>query len=203
MAAHLKIDWEAIEADFRAGIKTLRAMASEHGISHGAINKRAKRDSWDRDLSVKIKSKAAALVSKKSVSKPVSKVSKTTERTIIEENAELIAGVILSHRKDIPLKRELVSKLFAEVEAMTDNSDMMEQLLEALEKEDNTLLASCARKIISLPQRIKGVADLVTAYKSLIGLEREAFGLNDPGVTDPNAPDAISVTFRRASHERD
>ena len=47
------VDWEAVERDYRAGIKTLRAMAEEHGITHGAINKRAKRDMWTRDLAAK------------------------------------------------------------------------------------------------------------------------------------------------------
>jgi hypothetical protein len=43
-------DWERIELDYRAGVKTLRQIAAEHGITHGAINKRAKRDGWERDL---------------------------------------------------------------------------------------------------------------------------------------------------------
>ena len=44
-------DWERIELDYRAGIKTLRQIADEHGITHGAINKRARRNGWERDLS--------------------------------------------------------------------------------------------------------------------------------------------------------
>ena len=46
-------DWERIELDYRAGIKTLRQIADEHGISHVAVAKRAKRDGWTRDLSVR------------------------------------------------------------------------------------------------------------------------------------------------------
>ena len=34
-------DWERIELDYRAGMKTLRQIADEHGLTHGAINKRA------------------------------------------------------------------------------------------------------------------------------------------------------------------
>ena len=41
-------DWERIEFDYRVGLKTLRQIAGENGISHGAINKRAKRDGWER-----------------------------------------------------------------------------------------------------------------------------------------------------------
>ena len=66
-------DWERIELDYRAGVKTLRQIADENGITHGAINKRAKRDGWERDLSDKIQRKADALVSKAAV--PVIEVS--------------------------------------------------------------------------------------------------------------------------------
>ena len=69
-------DWERIELDYRAGVKTLRQIADEHGITHGAINKRAKRDGWERDLSDKIQRKPDALVSKAAVSTEVSKAAK-------------------------------------------------------------------------------------------------------------------------------
>jgi len=52
-----KIDWDRIEVDYRAGIKTLRDIAAEHSISHGAITKRCKRDGWVRDLTAKIQAK--------------------------------------------------------------------------------------------------------------------------------------------------
>ena len=37
-------DWEAIERAYRAGLLSIREIASTQGITHGAINKRAKRD---------------------------------------------------------------------------------------------------------------------------------------------------------------
>lgn len=40
-----KPDWEAIETAYRAGVMSLREIASQHGISEGAISKRAKRGS--------------------------------------------------------------------------------------------------------------------------------------------------------------
>lgn len=47
------IDWEAIERDYRAGLKTLRQIADEHSITHAAVNKRAKIQGWSRDLQLK------------------------------------------------------------------------------------------------------------------------------------------------------
>jgi hypothetical protein len=57
-------------------------------------------------------------------------------------------------------------------------------------------LANQARKIASLPVRIKGVSDLVTAYKSLIALERQAFGIED-GKGDDTLSEAVTAITRR------
>ena len=69
LAKPITIDWEKIEYDYRSGIKTLRLIASENGVSHVAINKRAKKDGWTRDLAVKIRAKANELVTKDVVTK--------------------------------------------------------------------------------------------------------------------------------------
>lgn len=55
MAEKRVIDWDAIERDYRQGIKTLREMADIHNVSHVAITKHAKKFDWTRDLSAKIK----------------------------------------------------------------------------------------------------------------------------------------------------
>lgn len=60
-------DWERIEADYRAGFLSVREIAAALGVSHVAIGKRAKRDGWERDLGAKIKAKAEALVTSRTV----------------------------------------------------------------------------------------------------------------------------------------
>lgn len=42
-------DWEVIERDYRIGVRAVTAVAAEHGITEGAIRKRAKRDGWVRE----------------------------------------------------------------------------------------------------------------------------------------------------------
>lgn len=51
-------DWEAVERDYRAGLLSVREIGLAHGVSHTAINKRAKKHGWDRDLKGKIRAKA-------------------------------------------------------------------------------------------------------------------------------------------------
>lgn len=187
MAARKQIDWESVEIAYRAGVQTLREIAADNDISHGAINKRAKRDGWVRDLSAKIKAKADELVSKQAVSKKVSKTKREAESKVIEANAKIQSDIILAHRTGIPNKRELVEKLCAEIEGLTDNTNLVEQMTLALQQGDMDALAKVARKVSTLPSRIKGVSDLVNAYRVLVDMERKAFGIDKsfPGDDDP------------------
>lgn len=42
-------DWIAIEGEYRAGIKSLREIGAEHGISEATVRKRAKKEGWLRN----------------------------------------------------------------------------------------------------------------------------------------------------------
>ncbi len=61
MAEKRVIDWEAIEREYIPAIRSLRDIASEHGINESAIRDRAKRYGWTKDLSAKIKAKAKSM----------------------------------------------------------------------------------------------------------------------------------------------
>lgn len=184
-------DWEAIERAYRAGILSVREIASQHGITHGAINKRAKKEGWDRDLKAKIKAKADALVSKRSVSTEVSTRNADTEREIIESNATAIANVRMAHRGDIRRSRGLVNKLLDELESLTDNAELFDALGEMMEKPDDNgidKLNDLYNRVISLPSRSKTMKDLADTLKTLISLERQAYDLENAGESaDPGA----------------
>jgi len=49
-----QIDWDLVEAEFRAGVKTLDQIGKDHGITKGRISQVAKAKGWVRDLSAKI-----------------------------------------------------------------------------------------------------------------------------------------------------
>ncbi|MFS7308397.1 hypothetical protein [Rahnella inusitata] len=178
-----KPDWEAIESAYRAGLMSIREIASQHGITHGAINKRAKRDGWERDLKAKIKAKADALVSKREVSSKVSTEAATNERILIEASAEVIANVRMAHRGDIGKARRLANTLLAELEAECTDVAALEDLGELLRREDDKgmdKLNDLYHKIISLPGRVKSMKDLSDTLKNLIGLERQAYDIGGP-----------------------
>ena len=182
------IDWEKIELDYRSGVKSLREIASEQGVSDTAIRKRAKRDDWVRDLSAKIKAKADDLVRKEQVRSEVRTQNTISEKETIDANANLVASVRLAHRKDIQRSRSIAMKLFDELEHQVgvENAELLEQLGEIMRDEDEKgqdKLNDIYHKIISLPGRVKAAKDLSDALSTLIRLERQAFDLDDKNNT--------------------
>ncbi len=175
-------DWEAIESAYRAGVMSLREIASQHDITHGAINKRAKKEGWERNLKEKINQKAEALVSKREVSTKVSTEKAISERILIEANAEVIANVRMEHRGDIRRARELANVLFDELSTECADVPALRKLGELMLSPDDNgrdKLNEIYHSIISLPERVKSAKALSETLKNLVGLERQAYGLDD------------------------
>lgn len=181
--AKIAPDWERIEIDYRAGILSLREIATKDGnVTEGAIRKKAKVQGWTRDLSAKIKAKADDLVRKDEVRTQVRSETAANERQAIEASAQAIAAVRLNHRGDIKRARDLVIRMLEELELQTgklDEFDRLGELLYAPSENGIDKLNELYRKVISLSGRVSNVKALSDALKNLIGLEREAWGLND------------------------
>ena len=176
-------DWEAIESAYRAGLMSLREIASQHGISEGAIRKRAKRDEWSRDLSAKIKERSDDLVRKQEVRKQVRTENALSERVLIEATAEVIANVRMEHRGDIRRAREITNALFDELGAECADIESLRKLGALMLSPDENgkdKLNEIYHAIIGLPERVKAVKALSDALKNLIGLERQAYDIDGP-----------------------
>ena len=174
-------DWEAIERAYRAGLLSVREIAGACGVSHTAIQKRAKANGWERDLKAKIKAKADSLVAKREVATQVASKSVETEREIIEVNAEVIASIRMAHRGDISRGRRLTNKLLDELEGITDNRHLFDELGELMRFEDDKgqdKRNDLYQKIIDLPGRSKTMKEMAETLKTLIALERQAYDLD-------------------------
>ncbi|MCM8203983.1 hypothetical protein M8U27_06780 [Enterobacter hormaechei] len=181
-----KPDWEAIESAYRAGVLSVRELAGKYGISHQAISKRAKKDGWERDLKAKVQAKADALVAKREVARQVATESTISERQLIEATAEVIATVRMEHRGDIRRARELTNTLFDELAGECGDVAALEMLGDLMRLEDDKgqdKLNDLYHKIISLPSRVKSMKDLSDSLKTLIGLEREAYSIENKAET--------------------
>lgn len=191
-------DWERIEADYRAGIKSLREIVAPFNITEGALRKRAKRDGWERDLGAKIQQKADALVRKEAVRNEV----RTDEKAIVEANAEAIYRVRMEHRKATGRFQALVQSMAAEIEAQTDSPELFAELSALLNDGSGgkaaDKLAEAYRRVLELPGRVDNMKKLVEAFEKLVKLERQAFGLDNPLEVPPEAPESPQATNEMA-----
>ena len=183
------VDWLIAEKDYRAGIKTLRQIAEEHGVTHGAINKRAKRDGWDRDLSGKIQAKAESLVSKAAVSSEVSKEKLVTERQIVEANAHAVAHVDLTNRKDVLRGMDVSRQHIDELAAMNDPTfrerlEWLGQIMDESGKDEETgrdvkdKANELYRYIIDMPGRVKMAKEVAAAVGVYVPMMRKIYKLD-------------------------
>lgn len=182
------IDWESVEIQYRAGVRSLKDIGREFDVSDAAIVKRAKRDGWSRDLRAKIQAKADAKVSEALVSARVSAQTKSRERDVIEANASVIADALLLQREDVRRGRTLVMSLFEELEHETAHRDLYQQLGELMQSGDDASadkLNDIYRKVISLPQRIDGVRKLSESLRIQIELERKVLNIDERAPVKP------------------
>jgi len=100
-------DWEAIEAEYSAGVKSIRAIADDHAVTEGAIRKRAKRHGWQRDLSSSVRS----AVKSKLVRTSGTHSDVRTDADIIDSASDEIAQVVVGHRKHIATFKGITGKL--------------------------------------------------------------------------------------------
>lgn len=181
-------DWECIELDYRAGIKTLRQIAEAHGITEGAIRKRAKRDEWTRDLSGRIQDKAEQLVRKEAVRSEVRTERTASEREVVDANARAVADVKLAQRTHIQRASTVAMSLLAELEEQTTHPELFEEIEqvlatqakgEALTPAARTKLQDGMSKAMSLSSRSSTMRSLAESLRILITLERQAYGIRD------------------------
>lgn len=176
------VDWDAIEPQWRAGIKTKLQMSEEFGVSRAAMDKHFAKLGIDRDLTEKIRAKAEALVTQAQVTREVTAESIATEREIVDANANAQADAVLGQRRDVSRSRGVVQKLFAELETQLDCAEDFAKLGDLMASPDDNgtdKLNELYRKVMSLPSRVDSAKKLADALRVLIELERKVLRIKD------------------------
>lgn len=193
-AAKKKVDWELVEKDYRAGIKTLRQIAEERGVSHVAIQKRAKTYGWTRDLSEKIQAKAKEKVTKAAVTKQryqeglETKEAKLTDAQVVDKYADIVAHVDEIQREDVKLAIDNSRSQLQELVALGDPKfrEVLEAIGEAFDESGPTAnggwktdkVNELYKYIISLAGRVKMAKEIAGSHGVYIPLQRKIFGLD-------------------------
>jgi hypothetical protein len=184
------IDWEAIERDYRVGQLSLRALATKHGTTAGAISKKASAGNWVKDASQEVRERTmAALLTEPRKEKAreetgdgntVSSGGNAPTQGDIEVAVQTNLQVITRHRRDIAKGHGLVNLLFQQLEsAATSRDELEDAVIDETAGDENSQRRNRMLKALSLPTHAGVLRDLSTALKNLVPLERQAYNLDD------------------------
>lgn len=151
MAARKTVDeWARIQREYLAGEDSIREIADRHEISEAAIRKRAKAEGWERP--VRIREPVRTLL-------PVPRLAPPEPRP----PAEPVNAADIAERG-----RQLVGRMFDELEAITSYEGELEELIEIdTASDENGQRRDALLKAVSLPARSQIAKNLATALKTI------------------------------------
>lgn len=176
-----KVDWPAVERDYRTSQMTLRELGDKHGCDHAAIARKAKKDGWQRDLTEAVKQATNTKLIEAAVNKAVNDSQQTTTDVVLAV-AELNKTVILKHRGRL----EQLNK---------DADDARTKLI---------TMAETISDIREASTYVSAVEASARTVKIVIEAERKAYGLEDkePEGGDPSKPQKrVLVEFVEATNQ--
>ena len=199
MAAPRKVDYERIEPEWRAGIKSPEQLAAEYtrdtgvSVTHQAIRNHFRKQGVPRDLGAKVRAKADAKVLEASVAAD-KRSGKSAQ--IVEAAASEIAKIRLEHREDASRARRLVRKLTEDLATIADRPDLLKEMERALADKGEHVsdaLRQAITRCTSLTGNIGALKSLADALRVLITIEREAYAMDvagggDGGIGDLSRP---------------
>lgn len=178
------IDWDAIERQYRLGQKTAQQLAGEFKVAVSSITRRAKSHGWVMDKSKDVEATTNSLLIQNASGN--ANPNATPSAAEIKVAAQTNANVVLEHRSGLKRLRELRDKLLKEVEIVTDNRELFEQLGELLDESGpdangtwrRDRLNELYRKVISLTERVDNAKKIAEIDEKIRKGEREAFGID-------------------------
>jgi hypothetical protein len=178
------IHWEAMEPEWMAGIVSKKELGRRYGVSRPAIEKHWAKAGVKRDLIAKIQAKADALVAQQaaalSAARRAAPARRIMEREIVDVNGNMQASIRNGHRTLIARCLVICESLVAELEAQTIHVEPLQQLGDSMrDPESNSdKVNELYKKIISAPGRVDTAKKLVETVKSVVAMEREAYGID-------------------------
>lgn len=197
----LRPDWAAIHYAYRAGLLSLRSIGATHGVTAAGILKRAKREGWQRDLAPAIRVAANVQLQRQAVNTG-NTLGHAPERRIIAENAQMQVDVVVSHRRRVAQAMGILRQLVEELSVQTANIDALRNFAAVAAEVKAGMrdaqsgirvpeVATCGQETrfaqahgaflaaISLYSRAQVLHRLADSLRTLVAIEREAFGISD------------------------
>lgn len=175
MSKASRYDWEAVERDYRTGRYSLSELSAMHGPARSSIDKRAKKEGWEKDLSGAVRQRTREKVVKGTLSHESLEALEGDDRAIVEEAATLNAAVAAGHRKQLTAWRAILDKYTARLDEQLTRGSMSVQLKSG----------DVADVDIPLDYVGKSLSAGTQALDRVVRMERESYGLDDDSGDEP------------------
>lgn len=180
LAKHLRdFDWAV--AQYQTTDRQIIDIADDIGVSRSELFDYFSVNGITRSLAQTTENRAQMMLAQDVIDASTGKIA-DTRAAIIEVNATMQASLIREHRADIRRFRKLAMNLLTELEGITDYQDVFDDLGTLLRSEDDKgvdKLNDVYRRVISLPGRSEILDRLGKTLKTVVMLERQAFGMRD------------------------
>lgn len=181
-----KVDYEALERDYRTGKFTLRELAEKHDLSHQAIAKRAKTKGWSQDLGEQIRQATSAKLVANLVNQEVARSGQAVANTVLVA-AEINTQVILGHRKGLNRITRIKELLLDQIEQAAANLPELAEVIEMVRNPDDNGVDKAndaLRKAMSRTGLVDDLKKLAEVDERVRKGEREAFNIAGPADDD-------------------
>lgn len=185
-----RLDWEAIERDYRTGKFTLRELADKYKTDSATIGRKITDDRktdpsrWQKDLTDIVRRATNAKVMEALVSKEIS-TGQQKVSTAVNAAAEIGAKVILAQQERVGKAIDVAMRMLGELDMTTVGADKIEALFEKVTEDipEKALAEVRAqfREFMRLHNRIGSVHKLMDALTKAQAQEAKAFGLERDG----------------------
>lgn len=184
-----KVDWDAVERDYRTTQMTLRELGDKHGCDHTAVKRKADKLGWSRDLGSAVRQATNAALIEATVATVATAAQQSITNTVLVA-AEVNKQVILGHRSDLTKLRETAHSLLHELTVaslLAEDQEILAQVLagSGAEPVDEARARAAVQKALSIPSRVSSIKALVESFDKLHVGERRAFGIRDESEDDP------------------
>ena len=178
-----RVDWDAVERDYRTDTLTLRELADKHGVAHTTISRRAEREGWQKDLTDAIRQATNTRLINETVQQKCTTAHQNATDTVLVA-AEVNTQVILRHRTGLGRLTAIKEKLLGQIEQAVEQMPDLAEVIEMVRQPDDNGIDranDAMRKAMGRGALVDDLKKLTEVDERIRKGEREAFGLDDEG----------------------
>lgn len=193
-----RVDWEAVERDYRTGKYTKVELSKLHDFNPSTLSRKVKEDQaldptrWQEDLTEVVRQATNALLMADLVKSEV-KEGQEQVKAAVQVAAAVNVQVIRQHQYDAGATRALMMAMLAELTLATHKPGEIERLAEIMTEgqeanaDDVAEARSAIKDMLDIHKRVGSIQKLADTLSKLQPLERRAFGIKDEDGDKPPA----------------